>query len=100
MQEEINQFKRNVVWDLVQRLKNKIVMGTKWVFRNKLDENEIVTKNKVMLVAKEYNQAKQIYYEETYPPITRSQAIRLLLAFVCFLDFKLYQMDVKSAFLN
>lgn len=55
MQEEINQFKRNVVWDLVQRLKNKIVIGTKWVFRNKLDENEIVTKNKVMLVAKEYN---------------------------------------------
>lgn len=58
MQEEINQFKRNVVWDLVQRLKKKIVIGTKWVFRNKLDENEIVTKNKVMLLAKEYNQTK------------------------------------------
>ena len=100
MQEELNQFERNQVWELVPRPNNHQVIGTKWVFRNKLDEYGIITRNKARLVAKGYNQEEGIDYEETYAPVARLEAIRLLLAFACIMDFKLYQMDVKSAFLN
>nr|GEV78361.1 retrovirus-related Pol polyprotein from transposon TNT 1-94 [Tanacetum cinerariifolium] len=75
-------------------------IGTKWVYRNKLDENGVVTKNKARLVTQGYNQQEGIDYNETYAPIARLEYIRILLAYACALDFKLYQMDVKSAFLN
>jgi len=70
------------------------------VFRNKLDEKGIITRNKARLVAKGYNQEEGIDYKETYAPVARLEAIRLLLAFASCLDFKLFQIDVKSAFLN
>ncbi|GJU09216.1 retrovirus-related pol polyprotein from transposon TNT 1-94 [Tanacetum coccineum] len=73
---------------------------TKWVFRNKLDENGIVSRNKARLVAQGYNQQEGIDYDETYAPVARLESIRILLAIACANDFKLYQMDVKSAFLN
>ncbi|GJY76138.1 copia protein [Tanacetum coccineum] len=64
------------------------------------DENGIVSRNKVRLVAQGYNQQEGIDYDETYAPISRLESIRILLAYACALDFKLFQMDVKSAFLN
>ncbi|GJU09123.1 retrovirus-related pol polyprotein from transposon TNT 1-94 [Tanacetum coccineum] len=70
------------------------VIGTKLVFRNKLDEN------KARLVAQGYNQQKGIDYDETYAPVARLESIRILLAISCANNFKLYQMDVKSVFLN
>ncbi|PWA63219.1 retrotransposon protein [Artemisia annua] len=70
------------------------------VFRNKLDENGIVTRNKARLVAQGYNQQEGIDYDETYALVARLESIRILLAYACALDFRLYQMDVKSAFLN
>ncbi|GKA72721.1 retrovirus-related pol polyprotein from transposon TNT 1-94 [Tanacetum coccineum] len=73
---------------------------TKWVFRNKLDENGIVSRNKARLVAQGYNQQEGINYDETYALVARLESIRILLAYACALDFKLFQMDVKSAFLN
>ncbi|GJU75790.1 retrovirus-related pol polyprotein from transposon TNT 1-94 [Tanacetum coccineum] len=76
------------------------IIGTKWVFRNKLDENGIVSQNKARLVAQGYNQQEGIDYDETYVPFARIESIRTLLAYACSLDFKLFQMDVKSAFLN
>jgi len=100
MQEELNQFERNKVWELVDKPDNHPVIGTKWVFRNKLDEHGIVIRDKARLMAKGYNQEEGIYYEETYAPVARLEAIRMLLAFASIMDFKLYQMDVKSAFLN
>ena len=87
------------VWVLVEKPENYPVIGTKWVFRNKLDENGIVIRNKARLVAKGYNQ-EEIDYKETYAPVARLEAIRMLLAYASIMDFKLYQMDVKSAFLN
>nr|GEX64397.1 copia protein [Tanacetum cinerariifolium] len=76
------------------------IIGTKWVFRNKLDENGVVSRNKDRLVAQGYKQQEGIDYDETYAPISRLESIRILLAYARALDFKLFQMDVKSAFLN
>ncbi|GJY80588.1 retrovirus-related pol polyprotein from transposon TNT 1-94 [Tanacetum coccineum] len=100
MQEELNQFVANDVWELVPQPRNMTIIGTKWVFRNKLDENGIVSRNKARLVAQGYNQQEGIDYDETYAPVARLESIRILLAYACTLDFKLFQMDVKSAFLN
>lgn len=100
MQEELNQFEKNKVWTLVPRPHDHGVIGTKWVFRNKNDESGVVTRNKAPLIAQGYNQQEGIDYNETYAPVVRLEAIRMLLAYACHKDFKLFQMDVKSAFLN
>ncbi|GJY16906.1 retrovirus-related pol polyprotein from transposon TNT 1-94 [Tanacetum coccineum] len=100
MQEELNQFVSNDVWELVPNPMDMTIIGTKWVFRNKLDENGVVSRNKARLVAQGYNQQEGIDYDETYAPVARLESIRILLAYACTLDFKLFQMDVKSAFLN
>ncbi|GJT99423.1 retrovirus-related pol polyprotein from transposon TNT 1-94 [Tanacetum coccineum] len=100
MQEELNQFKTNDVWCLVPPPKNQTIIGTKWVFKNKLDENGVVSRNKARLVAQGYNQQEGIDFDETYAPVARLESIRILLAYACAHDFKLFQMDVKSAFLN
>jgi hypothetical protein len=99
MQEELNNFTRNEVWHLVPR-PNQNVVGTKWVFRNKQDEHGVVTRNKARLVAKGYSQIEGLDFGETYAPVARLESIRILLAYATYHGFKLYQMDVKSAFLN
>nr|GEY55679.1 copia protein [Tanacetum cinerariifolium] len=76
------------------------IIGTKSVFRNKLDENGVVSRNKARLVAQGYNQQEGIDYDETYAPVARLESIKILLACARALDFKLFQMDVNSAFLN
>jgi hypothetical protein len=63
-----------------------------------VDEEGTIVRNKAMLVAQGYNQEEGIDYGETYAPVARLEAIRMLLAFACFKDFKLFQMDVKSDF--
>jgi len=99
MQEDLNNFERNQVWTLVER-PNSNVIGTKWVFRNKQDEHGVVTRNKARLVAQGFTQVEGLDFEETYAPVARLEAIRMLLAFASHHDFKFYQMDVKSEFLN
>jgi len=98
--EELNQFTQNEVWIVVPRTKQMNVIGTKWVFKNKLDEQGVIVRNKAGLVAKGYNQEENIDFGETYAPVARLEAVRLLLAYACMNGFKLQQMDVKSAFLN
>ncbi|KAI3745847.1 hypothetical protein L6452_08258 [Arctium lappa] len=100
MQEELTEFTRNKVWNLVPRPSDKTVIGTKWVFRNKLDEHGTITRNKARLVAQGYRQEEGIDYDETFAPVARLEAIRLFLAYAVFKDFIVYQMDVKSTFLN
>ncbi|GJX66533.1 retrovirus-related pol polyprotein from transposon TNT 1-94 [Tanacetum coccineum] len=100
MQEELTQFKTNDVWCLVPPPKNHTIIGTKWVFKNKLDENGVVSRNKARLVAQGYNQQEGIDFDETYAPVERLESLRILLTYACAHDFKLFQMDVKSAFLN
>ncbi|GJV82713.1 putative ribonuclease H-like domain-containing protein, partial [Tanacetum coccineum] len=75
------------------------VIGTKWVYRNKRDEREVVVRNKVRLVAQGHRQEEGIDYDEVFAPVARIEAIRLFLAFASFMGFIVYQMDVKSAFL-
>jgi hypothetical protein len=70
------------------------------VFRNKQDEHEVVTRNKARLVAKGYAQVTGLDFEETFAPVARLESIRILLAYVAHHSFKLFQMDVKNAFLN
>jgi hypothetical protein len=99
MQEELNNFKRNEVCHLVPCL-NQNVVGTKWVFRNKQDEHGVVIRNKARLTAKGYSQIEGLDFGETYAPVARLESIRILLAYATYHGFKLYQIDVKSAFLN
>ena len=100
MQEELQEFERNKVWRLVPKPANRTIIGTRRVFRNKLDDSGNVVRNKARLVAQGYNQQEGIDYDETYAPVARLEAIRLLIVFASHKGFKLYQMDVKSAFLN
>ena len=65
-----------------------------------MNEQGVITRNKARLIAKGYNQEEGIDYDETFTPVARLEAIRILFAFVLYMDFKLFQMDVKSAFLN
>nr|GEX68771.1 retrovirus-related Pol polyprotein from transposon TNT 1-94 [Tanacetum cinerariifolium] len=71
-----------------------------WVFRNKKDETRIVIKNKERLVAQGYNQQEGIDYDGTFAPVARLEAIKIFLAFATYMNFIVYQMGVKSAFLN
>ncbi|GJY15611.1 retrovirus-related pol polyprotein from transposon TNT 1-94 [Tanacetum coccineum] len=87
MQEELNQFITNDVWELVPQPKNMKIIGTKWVFRNKLDENNVVSQNKARLVAQGYNQQEGIDYDEVYALVARLESIRILLAQTCAFRF-------------
>jgi hypothetical protein len=100
MHEELNNFKRNKVWELVERPSDHNIIGTKWVFHNKQDQDGIIVKNKARLVAQGYTQIEGIDFGETYAPVARLEAIMILIAYACAHNIKLYQMDVKSAFFN
>nr|GEV00700.1 putative ribonuclease H-like domain-containing protein [Tanacetum cinerariifolium] len=98
MQEELLKFKLQEVWTLVDLQYDKRAIGSKWVYRNKLDERGIVIRNKARLVAQRHTQEEGIDYDEVFPPVARIEAIRLFLAYASFKDIVVYQMDVKSAF--
>ncbi|WVZ93354.1 hypothetical protein U9M48_039341, partial [Paspalum notatum var. saurae] len=100
MHEELNNFTRNKVWTLEAKPKGARIIGTKWVFRNKQDDEGNIVRNKARLVAKGYSQVEGIDFGETFASVARLEAIRFLLAYATYHDMKLYQMDVKSAFLN
>jgi hypothetical protein len=99
MQEELNNFKRNKVWSLVERTKLNVV-GTKWVFHNKQDEHGVVARNKARLVAKGYSQVEGLDFDVTFAPIARRELNCILLTYASHHCFKFYQMDIKSAFWN
>jgi hypothetical protein len=100
MDEELDQIEKNDTWELVPRPKNKNVIDTKWVFRNKLNEDGQVTRNKARLVCKGYAQIEGIDFEETFAAVARMEAIRLFVAYACSKNIKVYQMNIKSTFLN
>nr|GEY30126.1 retrovirus-related Pol polyprotein from transposon TNT 1-94 [Tanacetum cinerariifolium] len=98
-QEELLQFKLQNVWILVDLPQGKRAIGSKWVFRNKMDERRIIIRNKARLVAQGNTQEEGIDYDKVFAPVARIEAIRLFLAYALFKDFIVYQIDLKSAFL-
>ncbi len=100
MHEELENFERNKVWSLVEPPIGHNIIGTKWVFKNKQNEDGLIVRNKARLVAQGFTQMEGLDYDETFAHVSRIEAIRLLLAFSASKGFKLFQMDVKSDFLN
>ncbi|KAI3737799.1 hypothetical protein L2E82_27811 [Cichorium intybus] len=100
MQLELEEFERNKVWRLIPKPANASIVGLKWVYRNKLDTEGNVVRNKARLVVKGYCQQEGIDYEETFAPIARLESVRIFLAYAAHKNFDVYQMDVKCAFLN
>eukprot|EP00253_Pinus_taeda_P026336 PITA_26336 len=100
MEEEMSQIEKNKTWELVPHPKDKNIIGSGWVFKNKMNEEGQVIRNKARLVCKGYSQIEGIDFEETFAPLARMEAIRMFLAFAFSKGFKIYQMDVKSTFLN
>ena len=99
-QDELHQFERNNVWFLVQRPTDRTIIGTRWVFRNKLDENGVITRNKSRLVVQGYNKEDGIDYDETFAPVARIEAIRILIAFAELMGFKLYPNGCQKCFIE
>lgn len=97
---KLNQSTRNDEWKLVSKPYDESVIGTKWIFKNKLNDFGSIVRNIARLVEKYYNQIKVINFEEMFTQIARLEVITVLLTFIRFTDFQSYQMDVKSAFLN
>jgi hypothetical protein len=100
MHEELENFDRNQVWTLVNPPHGVNVIGTKWVFKNRQGEDGEVVRNKAHIVAQGYSQVEGQDFGETFAHVARLEAIRILLVFAASKGFKLYQMDVKSVFLN
>ncbi|CAL8990056.1 unnamed protein product [Prunus brigantina] len=100
MKDELNMIEKNDTWELVDRPMDKPVIGVKWVFKTKLNLDGSVQKNKARLVAKGYSQKPGMDYNETFAPVARLDTIRTLIALAAQKSWQLYQLDVKSAFLN
>ncbi|GJV75384.1 retrovirus-related pol polyprotein from transposon TNT 1-94 [Tanacetum coccineum] len=100
MQDKIHEFDQLKVWELVPRPDNVMVIGLKWIYKVKLDEHGDVLKNKARVVAKGYRQEEGIDFEESFAPVARIEAIKIFIANVASKNMTIYQMDVKTAFLN
>ncbi|GJR15448.1 putative ribonuclease H-like domain-containing protein [Tanacetum coccineum] len=100
MQDEIHEFDRLEVWELVPRPIYVMVIALKWIYKVKLDEYGDVLKNKARLVAKGYRQEEGIDFEESFALVARIEAIRIFIANAATKNMIIYQMDVKTAFLN
>nr|GEW37401.1 hypothetical protein [Tanacetum cinerariifolium] len=97
--EELYQFDRLDVWELVDRPLCKNVINMKWLWKNKRDEENTVIRNKSRLVAKGYAQKEGVDFEESFTPVARLEGVRLFIAYAAHKSFMVYQMDVKTAFL-
>nr|GEV90836.1 hypothetical protein [Tanacetum cinerariifolium] len=100
MQEELHQFDRLRVWELVDKPFGKTVIRLKWLWKNKKDEDQTIIHNKVQLVAKGYAQEEGINFKESFAPVARLEAVRIFITYTAHKSFPIYQMDMKTAFLN
>ncbi|GKB28619.1 retrovirus-related pol polyprotein from transposon TNT 1-94, partial [Tanacetum coccineum] len=100
MQEELHKFECLEVWELVPRPDKVMVITLKWIYKVKLDKLGGILKNKARLVARGYRQEEGIDFEESFALVARLEAVRIFLAFAAYMNMIVYQMDVKTAFLN
>ena len=100
MNEELSMIEKNKTWILVERRRDRKMIEVKWVYRTKHNVDGSINKNKARLIVKCYNQIFSVDYSDTFAPVARLDTIRLLLAIAAQKDWRLYQLDVKSTFLN
>nr|GEU91068.1 putative reverse transcriptase domain-containing protein [Tanacetum cinerariifolium] len=100
MQEELHQFDRLQVWELVDKPFGKSIIKLKWLWKNKKDKDQTVIRNKARLIAKGYAQEEGIDFEESFAPVARLEAVRIFIAYAAHKYFLIYQIDVKMAFIN
>ena len=100
MKAEMQSMYDNQVWDLVDLPNGSKPVGCKWVFKKKTDVDGKVQTFKAMLVVKGFTQTQGIDYDETFSPVAMLKSIRILMAIAAYFDYEIWQMDVKTAFLN
>ena len=100
MDEELDAIEKNNTWEFVPRPTDKNVIGSKWVFKNKMNEQGQIVRNKARLVCKGYAQVEGQDFDETFATTEILEAIRMFLSYSTHNNLKVYQMDVKSTFLN
>nr|GFB07011.1 Gag-Pol polyprotein [Tanacetum cinerariifolium] len=100
MQEELHQFDRLQVWELIDKPFGKNVIKLKWLWKNKKDEEQTVIHNKARLVANGYTQEEGIDFKESFTLVARLEDVKTFVAYVAYKSFSIYQMDVKTKFLN
>ncbi|GJS08112.1 retrovirus-related pol polyprotein from transposon TNT 1-94 [Tanacetum coccineum] len=100
MQEELNEFERLEVWELIPQPDRVMIITLKWIYKVKLDELGGVLKNKARLVAREYHQEEGIEFEESFALVAQLESICIFLVFAAHMSMVVYQIDVKTVFLN
>ncbi|GJZ54213.1 retrovirus-related pol polyprotein from transposon TNT 1-94 [Tanacetum coccineum] len=100
MQDELNQFKCLDVWELVECPIGRNIIVIKWIWKNKTDAENTIIRNKSRLVAKGYRQEERIDFKESFAPVARLEAFRIFVAYATHKNFPIFQMDVKTSFLN
>ena len=100
MGSEIQSMYNNQVWNLVDLPEGSKVIRNKWIFKRKMDMNGNLTTYKAKLVAKGFTQIQGIDYDETFSPIAMFKSIRIMLAIAAFHDYEIWQLDIKTTFLN
>nr|GEY33351.1 hypothetical protein [Tanacetum cinerariifolium] len=98
--EELNEFERLEVWELVPRPDKVMVITLKWIYKVKLDKLGGILQNKARLVARGYRQEEGVDFEESFAPVVRLEAIKIFLVYAAHKNMVIYQMEVKTAFLN
>ena len=100
MKSEIESMYQNKAWTLVNLPDDRQAIENKWIFKKKTDNDGNVTVYKARLVAKGFRQVQGIDYDETFSPVAKLKSARIMLAIAAFYDYEIWQMDVKTAFLN
>ena len=100
MRSELKSMDDNQVWNLVDLPNGARTIECKWIFKKKTDMDGNVQIHKARLVAKGFRQVQGIDYNETFSPVAMLKSLRIILAIASYLDYEIWQMDVKTAFLN
>ena len=100
MNAEMQSMQDNQVWNLVELPPDSRAVGSKWIFKRKTDMHGNVQTYKARLVAKGFTQTQGVDYDETFSPVAMTKSIRILLAIAAYYDYEIWQMDIKTAFLN
>ena len=100
MNEEYESIMKNETWEVIELPKNKVPIGCKWLYKTKFNADGSVDKYKARLVAKGYSQKEGIDYEDTFAHVAKLNTIRIMIALATKYNWKVHQLDVKSAFLN